>query len=1519
MDAGEYDTNALLINNVSSIAFKVYEPISPQASVSGVENTLRNSGHLVYGDSSRRIVWCFYLTGKDGSRLGQSGEPILTAELNVCGCKLLLVEEGTFEPTNLLKSRPPGASSINTPSSSSSSNSALETTARSGQPFGAPPPLPTANSAVDGDSKTGVLVPSDAKSYSATPVKGMYEYFISSVLSSLASLFSARTGAIPLNSRSLLLPASSTQDADQARSTAKILTFRIYVTTAGSLVVSLRLATTKALLSSADSLRSNLLSPGTVVFAAPLGVFGTFQGITGGEYPSLDGSAVPSPDTQITRFRPESNEKAAQWRSMCSRLLEVRGIPSAIISNSSWLSLQSLRRKPLEQKSDGKRTPVISTSSSILWPSALCFRKVPRKGQSTYSITEGVWAGVNETFDPLDSAKMWYLGNGEREETLAKRKKEREAAPSRDGAENENRSQHPNGYSPLALRRASNSGAAVGAMYPTPPDGVQNPVGVTPSFDGNVSSPGNQNNTAAIADPDINMTTTGGSGEVFADGWDGNDTNEGNESKREQGNGQFLIQGENLFGDIGEDMFGDNDITDADFNFFDEEPGSMDVTLSGMPDIDTTSGPPANAGHELDDFTQKNVGVEDIKMDDVPASPVFAKPELKHARSSLIDDNRQENIPPRPSSGIKRQPSPFNPDTVYKRVKASLGAFNTNKSVAVKAPPRRGSIFDKVDFDPSLSLFNSKYQDSGRFDCHWDAEKESKHHPEPTEPPTTQYFRRHGKGRGKLKDLPSNMGALIARITGDLESSSLHHSPGRLDEVTSDADEVSLVSDQDDSSDFSDEPSSPTKSSVVRRRRFEDDRESLATSLKDMEALEDSPGQSSVDLSKITNNESSEISIPEYFAEPEPTLQHVSFSDDDFMTIAQILTEQVVSGRLNISGLNSDTEISGKMESRRELATGIRNSLQVLQSILPPALTDAVECQFRPFIEVQDVPLIGQPSRMQPRPPGGVEQTRPAMFQIPAPHVELRRHETKLSVLPSAVGFWESLGLGPSQGTKDVHAICAFPAWDGLSDNASIFLDRLRSVYESMKLGNFDRLPSSANISNGLVPYEADQTTASPSSSTSRFGSALIDQMAKLAHTLINLSVAAKNFVVYFVYIPDSPASILESCAAFQRLFEMYKRALAEKKKAVQNELTLQLVPVDYLATATSMAIPPPAEHVRLCLETYDRCTLFGGPMPSPSIVLEQPLPRIIDFKLTTSPSANLLQENSCIHIAYAQSVDERWVTAAWTDNCGSKQMTASYCLGRKGKALSTPLADVAHEIWETTHDLISMWKVHWRIVITKCGPMDQQEIDFWIALGQTESKASISLTLVTVDTNPSLQLIPPTVKLPATASSVFYTTPVSTPQASIVSPEQSGNPPTPMGGAAATSATTPGGDNNATEADAEATLVDITDTTWGAVVSHRLNNSSSLVELNPALASGYLVKRGGPRTEDPPVAMEVNIVHSEGNPRVYELLLREMLTYFRGLGTLARARSVVDRETDVRPWHVAAAEKGVHALYHLM
>lgn len=557
------------------------------------------------------------------------------------------------------------------------------------------------------------------------------------------------------------------------------------------------------------------------------------------------------------------------------------------------------------------------------------------------------------------------------------------------------------------------------------------------------------------------------------------------------------------------------------------------------------------------------------------------------------------------------------------------------------------------------------------------------------------------------------------------------------------------------------------------------------------------------------------------------------------------------------------------------------------------------------------------------------------LFQIPSPHFEMKRSENKLSVLPSAVTFWESLGLGPSNGTKDITSMCIFPDFAGVKDDVDGFLDRMHSVYESLKLGSFGRLTASVEFPSGLLAYPVDKTNEVLPGTASIMSPGLLGSLSKLSDILSHLPAKETNFVIYFVYSSRMPGAIVESCYAFHQLHARYKKLVAGSRKPVENAMALQLVPIDFVASSKSLVTPTPTELVRLAIETYDRCSLFRGTTPSPAVVLEQPLPRVIDFKMSTNPSASLLHENKCLHMAYAQSIDERWVTAAWTDNRGSQQMTSSYCLGRKGKALATPLADVIHEMWETTCDVISGLKVQWRLIITKCGFMDQAEIDLWSNLAQMESKsearASVTLTLLTVDTDPSLQLMPPQVRIASSAPSFFYTTPVSTPQPSILSPEQTNNPPTPSlrndsYSAYPNSAPTPTGTtaNNNTEAESEAdaTLVDMTDQTWGAILSHRLSNSASLVDpwaSPPALASGYLVKRSGSQLQDPPSLLEVNIVHSEASPRAYEALLREMLTYFMGLGTLARARGMTERETDVRPWHVAAAEEGCRGVYLLM
>lgn len=1458
------------------MAFKVFEPIisstSPYAFVvSDVESSLRNAGHLVYADPNRRVVWCFSLIGSDGSLNGQSAEEApLGHKLELHGYTLSLVDEGTLEPTSLLKSRLFTPNVLNTPSSSSPSGGpGFDATARTATTPGAA--MPPSIFPTDADVKP-YFGSSEAKTFGSITPKEIHEYFVTSVLATLSQRFCSKTGAIPLDAKTFLLPCDSPSlDAPASRASSTILNLRVHLTTTGSLLIGVSVHHVHGIHANVHGL-SPLLPPiGSTILAAPFGAFGTFQGLGDADQYSIDGSAVQSPDTQIIRFRPDISGYAEASQSVCNlttKLLEMRGVSIANLSTSTWLSIQFLRRKPTESRTDGKRTPVLNSHSHILWPAALCYRKRTR---SPMTLGE---TGLKHDFDAMKSAKTWFIGAEEREELLTK-KKGRDAAQTKGVGEADPRLLRP-GLSPhAAARRPSHTGAPGGTMYPTPPDGIQTQTGVTPSMaEAATSSPVNQAPAVSMGERDQTFNQ---------ESWE-----------------------------LNNDVFIENDITDADFNFFDDQPSSMDTSAPSMPDASiglTTTELPVQQPSQASQQSQTSTT---IKSERSPAPAVFAKPELKHARSNMGRGKAASQS----THGVKRAVSPFDPVSVYKRLKASIGPGLKAANASDQHSMRRGSKFDKLHFNRSLTVVNKKYEQNGRYNFQQDVARCDTPQ-EPGSLPTTEYLRRHGKTRTTvLKDLPSNLGAQVAGMAGTVGSSILHLDHTRAEESTSDADDISLVSDQDDQSNFSDEPSSPSKFSV-RRRMFADDNESLAPSMRDCENTDEQLNGATLEFSTLSVTSPLDIPLSTYFVDPESVPPRAPMSDDEFIAIAQLLTEQAVSGSVALAADSTHDSISIS-SSRREVVHSTRRYLHTLQSILPPCLQSASQCHLRQLIDVQDVPLLAPPSRMQPRPPGGPEP-RASLVQINAPHLELRRYENKLSVLPSAMNFWESLGLGPSQGPKDVHAVCVFPNLDGLMDSAGVYLDRLRGAYESLRLGSFERMAPSAAIPLGLLPFESDNTMQG-----SRYSRQTLtdDYMGKIAVTVVNTNVS-KNFVVFFIYAPDHPATIVEACYAFHRLVEICRHASATGKRPVHYELALQLVPLNHVATSTSMVVLPSHDCVRTCFEVYDRCTLFGGPMPSPAIVLEQQLnPQGISFQLRNQPSASVLHENSIMHIAYAQSVDERWITAAWTDNRGCKQMTASYCLGRKGKPLSRSFADVACEIWTTTHDLTSIWKVHWRIIITKVGSISQQEISDWTTLAQTEIKSTVTLALFTVNTNPSLQLIPSVPKVPVTVQSSFYSTPVSTPQPATMSPEQMGNPPTPKGGpTSAGGASTPGVDNsnNGQEVDSDASLVDITDTTWGAIAAHRLNTSHILTDPTPALISGYLIKRGEARANDPPAVMEVNLVHCEGNPRVHDLLLREMLSVFRGLATVARARSVTEKEGDVRPWHVAAAEKGMRALYQLM
>ena len=1435
--------------------------------------------------------------------------------VETAGLDLLMKETGTYDPATLTRVKHNTLSSLSNLSATSMVSSpaaSFESHARSVSDSGMrraqtvssahgavtepPTPSPGAKSAI---------APTDT----FTALKEIHECFISAALGSIVYFLCHDYGFIPLNSRTLILTSSKTSTSDTLASSfmhkpnaITLATLDISLTSLGALVVKSYSDTAPGLQSlcvpSSPVAPSSNLSPGTALWLAPGGNAAKFYGTQ--DEKNLPGSL---PISQLQKSPPDNRHHAfngatiQSWQSKCLDWLSTKGLNIAALENGGWIFVQVLGGSSPMFHTDYQGIPMLEDLAIVPWPALLCFQTSSNGSRDLQSTP------INTTSrDPLSFAEEWFTGRDERASISIKRQKERQIAEakSREQADVEARNLQSTTYSPAALRRGSNAGA----MYPTPPDAPHHPVGATPSFDGTVSTPGNPNQlfdaTAQNANP--------GAMENEADPWSSS-------GKKDRSNTSMNLNDNDndndLFGDPGGDFF--EGVTDADFNFFDE-PDAVDI----------------DQGSALPEPTVPPNNPEESSLPDMPAleQPTAAPPEstdaimedandipLQHDRKttemqppSLPKENRVKVE--EKNSGISEETHvvspPFNKEAIFNRL----------LTTSSEAPPRRASIFNKVDFASSVLSINEKYSANGRFS--FSTEDKPIQLSLPLALPRTGYLsrrRRMDEGQASLglaRNLEEPTEVFDIQIVND--EPMLNFLDSEL---------ASQMSEQDDTSNTSEDRSMVLNPGVKRKWTVDNEGgEDMASSFNalavEYEQSVGTPLSISGSQIPLLDGDPADWSLTTYFTSPEPDVQSNALSDLEYIAAAQILADQAVSGTIKLPGPASRPGKDNQASHHRSSST--RELMQTVMKAAKMCFKDVATCNMQSFLEIQGIPVLNQGLRLPPRPTprGGVldpsRSNNP--FPIPPPQLEVRRADSTLSILPSAVSFWENLGLGPLKGNKDVNAVCVHPDFDGMAGNASTFLDQMQSVYESFRFGSHERVVSK-DLANGVLPFTVD---SSPSPSNLQNLAGLKEIMARLSRIISSSPIEEKNIVVYFIYPVDNAALLVQICTAFQHLFNLYRRALSEKKPNTANELVLQLLPLDIVASPTSIVVPLPSEYARLAMEVYDRCVNFTLASSAPAVLLEQPLPRSIDFKITPVPSASVLQENKCLHIAYAQSIDDRWITAAWTDNRGTQQMTASYCLGRKNEPISMPFSDVANEIWETTMDIISAKKIHWRVMITRVGVMDPSEIEFWAGLQSTESEAQINLTLLTVQTDPSLRLLPPSITLSPTSNAAQSAiTPVSTPQAmqtSIVSPENATPPSRDTGGNAAT----PG--ENPAEPDADARLVDYTDQSWGAVLAHRLSNSNSLLELSPALISGYLLKRGGTNLDDPPIVMEVNIVYSEvvGNPRIYhEVLLREILGYYRGLGTLARVRGAVDPVKDVRPWHIAAAEKAVKALYMLM
>lgn len=1358
----------------------------------------------------------------------------------------------------------------------------------------------------------------------------LHERFVSAVISSISFYLCKSGELLSLNARTFLLyKPLNTRNNDSkvceiVGQRLNLITLDVMLTSTGCLTLKLLPARCDGLAPILEPVSKSCLAVGTDLWLAFGGIIAKYLGYEAGQDEESDQTVIAVVAAETDKFQTYIGEYSIRcWKESCRDWLSQKGMNVDTMEAGGWLSVQVRTDSPTSKNRTAR-----GACSVIMWPTVLCFQRT--------TSSDGISTGVNLDKisipklslhqDPLIFAEDWFVKKGERDELVATKEKRRAAVAAAETLQADADSKVVgNASSPMALRRAS----IAAGVYPTPPDGIQQLTSATPAFEEILSTPSAVAPSTSSDHADAAMQSTVTDAEQHWSSPNG---------KRSAGL-DFDDRDDNMFGDDNGDIFGDVDVTDADFSFFDD-PGALsqsrnnsNVTLASenetRQDIDyrnTTILEPnissADNGNPPTSVTRNTVKSPDPRPSDStksqgqePASPQLVQVDESNDFKTVITHPKVASPPLSPRQIMK---------CLFADESASIDPTSEVNQTPYSADGRRHSLFDGVNFDRALSLVDGKYSSQGRFNC---VSKKTMADYTQVELPMTDYLQRKRKRRTitpKFSKPHATEHHTTVDITEEADQSE--------SDYVSDADGNSSddYSDPDDTSHTSEEGNDGDVILTGRKRRMNgSDRLTIDGSFED--STDKNEGQSSAakpNPSAYMNDDSAAWSLAEFLSAPEPLYATIAgLPSKDLVAIAQIVADQARHGWVRSFGPDGTTV--GSMKA----VASFTGSEKVDAYNLPRSLLKAAQhcfdkvsqCTLCDFAQIQDSVAVPQNVRKAtlpgPKPrandPRNEKEIVKDIWSLPTPHLEVRRAETNLTIVPSAIPFWENLGLGPCGGAKDINAVCLYPKDEGMTDIVDAFLGRLRSTYESCKLGTHERLVAKG-IEIGLTAFNSDKDGGASS-----FKMHAKEACIRLGKIMASAPIEDKNIVIYFVVPTDEPSNIVHACAAFHSLFEAYKIALKPHTKTPPNELVLQIVPMDFIASATSLVIPSPNVYVQLAFEVYDRCTEFGSSTVPRSILLEEKFPKSIDFRLSAEAPASLLRDNSCVHIAYSHSIDGRWISAAWTDTRGGEQMTASYCLGCKPDKLSREFSEIAHEMWETTMGMISARKINWRILISKTSVMFPFEMAFWKDLASTESTARISLTLLTFNTKASLQLLPPLPSIPIAAftnQAVILSSPVTTPQSSsILSPDQFGS-----GSASAatpardiTTATTPS--DTLLELEPDAVLVDVTDTTWGVVLSHRLNNSNSLLDFQPALISGYLVKRQGAREEDGLVVMEVNIVHADVVGTALDGLFREVLGWYGELGTLARARGVVREKDDVRPWHVVAAERATEILHRLL
>uniref|UniRef100_A0A093VL25 Mediator of RNA polymerase II transcription subunit 13 n=1 Tax=Talaromyces marneffei PM1 TaxID=1077442 RepID=A0A093VL25_TALMA len=1361
----------------------------------------------------------------------------------------------------------------------------------------------------------GVNAPRSGDAYANS--MAIYASFITAMAGTIGLQLVKRHNAIPLGARTFYTAVERSfydnpiiSDAN-VESIPALTTLRIELTQAGKIVVALHTVRQDGI--------SRLKEPGTVeistaniqnnmdVWLAPNGTVARLITV------NMAQSAVFAPKQAKSEGAARQITEAKQrvWKATVLEWLNNVGLPVDHPEDEHWVEVEvsepfyaRLAAEHLRQMDDSQSS---SPLKRILWPSRYCFR---RSKIASSSITEKIPQLAYDGEEPLHFAETWLETATSRHEKPKDNSSNIQKRSQNEAISGTIKFEVPEKIESLArvihypdLQNAS-------SVYPTPPDGALAP-GINPMHSDTLGPDGQDIGLSHTPAGETPMKQQENVRKASSDNPSFEHMN-----VMEVGTGLYDTNDDDeLFSGMNDKDFGSKGITDADFSFFDDDDDDeMNDFLNDKPE-------PEPAQHDVlqpnpDDLIDVPVAQAEIQRDQLaPEDNVFEQDEMQQSNdveASALSTVDTKQPSPTPPNATLREPAlpplehiinaPLSPTDIKQMLfsnKDKTGQDERRRASASSNPgfEKKQSRYNAISFKRGLTL-DQKYANAGRF--FFTANKDNNEN-SGTIPgiPTIGFpsWRRSGH-RGSVDEVNTSR-----------QIGSEQHMQ-RTDSASSD--ESSLDSSDDDSED----ETSPFRLATLKRKRPLSEAEKSTTSSMEKLSItsEVESHVSKEDTSIFLGNFFSvftDWSLVGYFSAKQSQVSPVTSRKEDQMQVAQLMVDQLTQSSLShkIEGWESDPELEYE-------ALGLPTFLDDSTS-----LGENDRLDLKSYVTIHD---IAQTTTETPsaRPTPQRREVKGSITKIAPSHLRIHRGRDFLEVLSTSMPFWETFGLEPASGRKDVSAYCICPEF--AKEEADAFMTRLGLLYSGCNLGKHVKGDMFETIDEGIGLWNI----AKGDSSYARTMQALRGLCEDLASALSKAPQTGENFVIYIINPFSHGAAFVDICSSFLHLFHKYVGDVDKNQdKSQLNELVLQIVPLDFVFSPTSMVVPPQSQYLNLALEVYTRCppkdSSHGIIGYAPPVVLADAVPKAINFRVT-SEHFSPFQEGRCLHVAISRSVDQRWISVAWTNNSGSCQISMSYCVRARGSNVNRIISEVRQEIWEATKDLMERTQTRWKVLLVRTEPIDQEEIDAWTGFAERYNQAKalpVELIIFSANIAPGLRLEPSTTHFSVNTINPLTSTPVATPYGGVPSPDQLGAATPASGGQGPTTtnyntAMTPTDTPPVlAEADSDAVLIDACEESWAVILSHRLNNSAYLTDYKPALVSGYLLRRKGVNDSQGVTAMSLNLVYTSRPPALHEAVLREALINYRDLSTLARAKGTLHVQHNTLPWHIATAVKGQELL----